>query len=90
MTKVYNEAAPEQTPVDDEVDTEAAMKVDLQVTASAGGSKRFFLTVLLLSLVGTGLVGYTVWYFFFKTGCGDEDLRLRRLTNTMSKDGSQA
>jgi hypothetical protein len=87
-TKVDNKVAPEQTPVGNEVDTEAAMKIDRQVvTTPAGRSKRFFCVVLLLSLIGTGLVGYTVWHFFLKTACADEDLRLRRLADdTMSKD----
>jgi hypothetical protein len=86
-TKVDNKVAPEQTPVGNEVDTEAAMKIDTQVTTPAGRSKRFFCVVLLLSLIGTGLVGYTVWHFFLKTACADEDLRLRRLADdTMSKD----
>jgi hypothetical protein len=86
----YAKAQVTMTKVDNEVDTEAAMKIDRQVATTAGRTKRFFWAVLLLSLVGTGLVGYTVWYFFFKTGCADDDLRLRRLTDMISKDEFQA
>jgi hypothetical protein len=90
MTKIHNEVAPEQIPVDDQVDIEAAIKTDMQITTTPGRSKLFFLAILLLSLVSAALVGYTVWYFFFKTGCGDDDVRLRRLPETMSKVGFQA